>query len=61
MNPDVTYQMNIARIDELQRQAGLGRIASETAGARRERRLALSLRRWRAGREPKPSMAERFA
>jgi hypothetical protein len=53
--------MNIARIDELQRQAGLGRIASETAGARRERRLALSLRRWRAGREPKPSMAERFA
>ena len=58
MNPQVIYQTNIARIDELRRQADASRLAAETA---RGRRPASSRRRWRTGRSPRPSMSERFA
>ena len=61
MNPEVTYQTSIARIDELHRQAGMNRLAAEAARGRRGRRRVPSLRRWRAGRGAGPSIARRFA
>ncbi|HKO27103.1 MAG TPA: hypothetical protein VJU80_06560 [Solirubrobacteraceae bacterium] len=61
MNPEVNYQTSIARIDELQRQAGLNRLAAEVARGRHERRRVSSVRRWRAGRTRRPSIAGRFA
>ena len=61
MNPQVIYQMSLARIDELQLQAGASRLAAQTARGRRGLRRAASLRRWRAGRGPRASIAGRFA
>jgi len=58
MNPQVIYQTSIARIDELRRHADASRLAADTA---RGRRPASSRRRWRVGRNPRPSMSERFA
>lgn len=61
MNPQVIYQTSIARINELRRQADAGRLAADTADTARGRRPASSRRRWRVGRNPRPSMSERFA
>ncbi len=68
MNPQVIYQTSIARTDELRRQADASRLAAETGRGRlsassRWRRPVSSrvLRRWRAGRSPKPSISKRFA
>ncbi|HJS97016.1 MAG TPA: hypothetical protein VJ741_22295 [Solirubrobacteraceae bacterium] len=61
MNPEVTYQTSIARIDELHRQASLNRLAAEAARGRRGRLRVPFLRRWRVGRGARPSIARRFA
>jgi hypothetical protein len=58
MNPQVKYEMSIARIDELQRQAAMSRHAAQAV---RGRRWASGVRRWRAGRSARPAVAERYA
>lgn len=58
MNPQITYQTCIARIDELHQQGASSRLAAQTA---RGRPRAPSRRRWFAKRGPRPSMTGRFA
>jgi hypothetical protein len=60
MNPQVIYQTNIARIDDLRRQADASRLAAETGRGRRSASSRV-LPRWRAGRGPRPSISKRFA
>jgi hypothetical protein len=58
MNPEVKYQMSIARIEELHRQADASRLAAKAA---RVPHGKASRRQWRIGRRPRPSIAGRLA
>jgi hypothetical protein len=58
MNPEAFYQLSLARIDDLRRDAAVNRLADSTAHVGRR---TSSRRQWRFRRTPRPSMTKRFA
>jgi hypothetical protein len=59
MHPELTYQLSLARIEDLKRHAAVNRrLAARTA---RVEGRTWWRRRWRYGRAPRASMTERFA